>query len=114
MPHGMFSRSLAEEAVLQDCKQRIASATVASSDGNMAVQSDALSPLVSGTQVIIDGLLKCPAFNGLRVVVDSFDEGTSRYNVLFDTPVAGHTSAKVKRENLLPVCLPPLQLDRHL
>jgi len=57
--------------------------------------------LVVGTQVTIDGLEKCPAFNGLKATVQSFDEETARYNLLLSFPVGGRTMAKVKRENLL-------------
>merc|ERR1719343_1388275 len=61
-------------------------------------------PMLSiGSEVVIEGLSKLPAFNGLTAIVQSFDAESGRYNVLFAAPVNGHTTAKVKRENLCAV-----------
>jgi hypothetical protein len=49
-----------------------------------------------GAEVVIDGLVKAPVFNGAAGVVQSWDAETGRYNVL----LAGHRWAKIKGENL--------------
>eukprot|EP00928_Gymnodinium_smaydae_P040178 TRINITY_DN27295_c0_g1_i1.p1 TRINITY_DN27295_c0_g1~~TRINITY_DN27295_c0_g1_i1.p1 ORF type:complete len:339 (-),score=57.97 TRINITY_DN27295_c0_g1_i1:198-1214(-) len=58
--------------------------------------------LAAGTEVVVDGLMKLPAFNGLRGTVVSLDETSGRYNVLLNSPSApgGSQPAKVKGENL--------------
>eukprot|EP00928_Gymnodinium_smaydae_P029068 TRINITY_DN21997_c0_g1_i1.p1 TRINITY_DN21997_c0_g1~~TRINITY_DN21997_c0_g1_i1.p1 ORF type:complete len:388 (+),score=57.86 TRINITY_DN21997_c0_g1_i1:140-1165(+) len=58
--------------------------------------------LAAGTEVVIEGLSKCPAFNGLRAVVQSLDESTGRYNLLVQSSTApgGQQWAKVRGENL--------------
>jgi len=105
MPHGMFSQCLADESALRPKFQRVNKVEAGTCDKGAYVHNTS-APLVEGTEVIIDGLLKCPSFNGLRVTVDYFDVSTGRYNVLFANPVAGHKTAKVKRENLLLVSPP--------
>jgi hypothetical protein len=104
MPHGMFGHRLAEEVYFSQDRVSRAAAVPADNGGYVYHVG---APLAKGTEVIIDGLVKCPAFNGLRVVVDSFDESTSRYNVLLTAPSAGHKSAKIKRQNLLLVSPSP-------
>ncbi|CAK0831388.1 unnamed protein product, partial [Prorocentrum cordatum] len=42
--------------------------------------------LVPGTEVIIQGLVKLPDFNGLTGVVQSLDAESMRYDVLLDGP----------------------------
>ena len=65
-------------------------------------------PLACGTEVVIVGLSKLPAFNGLRGTVQSFDETTLRFSILLIEPAGGHKWVKVKRENVMPVApLPP-------
>merc|ERR1712232_985645 len=63
--------------------------------------------LPPGTEVVINGLQKMPAFNGLQGTVQSFDQEGLRYSILLKTPVNGHKWAKVKRENLRIVSVPP-------
>jgi len=58
------------------------------------------SQIAPGTPVVINGLSKSPAFNGLSAVVQSWDDETGRYNVLLASPSAGRNWAKVKGENL--------------
>jgi len=61
-----------------------------------------------GNQVVIVGLLKCPAFNGCCGFVQSFDPETSRYNIqLQKFGSQGQQLAKVKAENLRWVTRPP-------
>jgi len=59
-----------------------------------------------GTEVIIEGLVKLPAFNGLTGVVQSIDVDSGRYNVFLGSSGA-HQWAKVKRENLRLAPPPP-------
>lgn len=89
LPHGMFRRQLLAEALAEPAE--LAKAT----------------ELATGSEVIIVGLVKLPAFNGQRASVESFDAATGRYNVLLSASIAGvPRQAKVKRENLVPVCEP--------
>lgn len=57
-----------------------------------------------GTLVVIQGLVRAPAFNGRVGVVHSLDAETGRYDVLLAVPSCGQESqnqkAKVKYENL--------------
>jgi len=105
MPHNMFGRCLKAEI---------------SGHGLSATQSDesATSPPVKtelrwsdavveeqtftlGTEVVIDGLLKAPVFNGARGSVHSWDAESGRYNVLLASPTpTGQRWAKIKGENL--------------
>jgi PAB1-binding protein PBP1 len=50
-----------------------------------------------GTQIMIHGLIRAPAFNGRGGIVESFDAESGRYNIrLLDT----NQLAKIKKENL--------------
>jgi hypothetical protein len=49
-----------------------------------------------GAEVVIEGLVKAPSFNGASGVVQSYDAETGRYNVL----LVGQRWAKIKGENL--------------
>lgn len=118
MPHGMFRQNLLEDI----CSQ--AGTTPAASRAADGVQHAAMPPsppvetvvvprtaddsnnaqmfFAPGIDVVISGLLKAPAFNGLVGTVQSFDEESSRYNILLPAPVGptGQRWAKVKGENL--------------
>eukprot|EP00929_Paragymnodinium_shiwhaense_P100028 TRINITY_DN6202_c0_g1_i1.p1 TRINITY_DN6202_c0_g1~~TRINITY_DN6202_c0_g1_i1.p1 ORF type:complete len:499 (-),score=139.30 TRINITY_DN6202_c0_g1_i1:192-1688(-) len=60
--------------------------------------------LMPGSEVVIEGLSKMPAFNGLLGTVESFDTETGRYTIQLVAPTAtGHKTAKLKAENLRPV-----------
>lgn len=60
------------------------------------------APLTLGALVVVDGLVKCPAFNGQSAIVQGFDEETGRFDILIACPGAegGFQQAKVKEENL--------------
>ena len=49
--------------------------------------------LPAGAAVMIDGLMTCPTFNGLSVIIDSYDAETNRYNV--QLPLTDGTRAVV-------------------
>jgi len=65
--------------------------------------------LAPGTEVVIQGLVKLPDFNGLSGVVQSLDEASGRYDVLLDGPAGqcGWRWVKVKGENCRPRMPPP-------
>merc|ERR1712066_754340 len=68
--------------------------------GTTITQDDEM--LSSGTEVVIEGLTRAPAFNGRRGVIQSLDEEIGRYTILLSSPGSsgGRQWAKVKRENL--------------
>lgn len=106
MPHGMFGQCFWAEVL----SERVAEQALLSPSANesaptltpfgVTVEAALFTP---GTHVKITGLVKLPAFNGMRGTVESLDENTGRYNILFLAPVDGHTKAKVKHENLRPI-----------
>lgn len=111
MPRNMFRQS-----ILAECSQRV-------------VAHDTLEPaseaerhpmdcpfeaearagqrmlLRPGTLVVVEGLVKLPAFNGQSAVVQGWDEATDRYNILIVCASApgGCQQAKIKEENLRTV-----------
>lgn len=54
----------------------------------------------SGTEVVIEGLVKAQAFNGLRGIVESFDDCSGRYNVRLQSSSDDKRLSKIKIENL--------------
>merc|ERR1711920_535301 len=92
MPHGMFGHYLKAEL-----NERTSAELHASSSASPAPDASTLAP---GTPVVINGLQKLPAFNGLEGTVQSFDQESQRYNVLLTVPSCGRQWAKVKLENL--------------
>merc|ERR1711865_277672 len=63
---------------------------------------------VPGTEVIIEGLTKCPDFNGKIGTVQSLDTETGRYNVMLAAAGAsGPRLAKIKFANLRLAGPPP-------
>ena len=50
--------------------------------------------LPAGAAVMIDGLMTCPSFNGMSVIIDSYDAETNRYNV--QLPMTDGTRAAVR------------------
>jgi hypothetical protein len=132
MPHGMFRQCLEQEAAMPGLDVAIAEdAPPRSPSGEEQQQSsfpscstpihtprprsaicsevgfgyDAFTP---GTRVVIDGLLKAPAFNGRAGTIQSFDMETGRYSVLLSFPSGpggACQTAKVKADNLR-LCAP--------
>lgn len=71
--------------------------------------SESASPFIAiGTEVIIQNLVKLPAFNGLSGIVQCIDADTGRYDVQLCDPSAasGWRRVKVKSDNLI-VQVPP-------
>lgn len=106
MPHCMFRQCLMEEA-LSSQPQKV---QISGVGDDMAAPLSGMF-LTAGTEVVIEGLSKCPAFNGLRGTLQSLDEESGRYNILLATPSQGHKSAKVKRENFRAVPASARNLD---
>lgn len=63
--------------------------------------------LCPGMEVVVEGLLKAPAFNGKRGMLQSFDEVTGRYNVILRLDSGAQQPAKIKGENLRAVFAQP-------
>jgi len=119
MPHGMFSRAVEAEAPHKAVAKPIDDEAQVP---NLAMPDALLSQapvyvaapvadvqLMPGTHVVVDGLVKCPAFNGLSGVIQSFEEETGRYSVLLASPTLpnGQQLAKVKAQNLRSQSLLP-------
>jgi len=111
MPHCMFKQCLLAEAANANLDNintaspaDVARASLSATSLQQALQTVATTgSFTVGMEVVIEGLSKCPAFNGVRGTVQSWDEQSGRYNILFLSPVCGHTTAKVKRENIRSV-----------
>jgi len=107
MPHNMFGQSLSAELYAEfdalctgegdDLANVLAQSKEAlPSNGCFQEQFFAL-----GTEVVIQGLVKAPSFNGAWGVVQSWDAETGRYNVLLAcAAINGQRMAKIKGENL--------------
>mmetsp|Transcript_97353 Transcript_97353/g.172368 ORF Transcript_97353/g.172368 Transcript_97353/m.172368 type:complete len:358 (+) Transcript_97353:46-1119(+) len=114
MPHSMFRQCLFEEqqaasgraseeqpaAVALEPAACIAAALQCTTGPLLDEGGRQLNP---GTEVMVQGLVKAPAFNGRCGLVQSWDEETARYSVLLSMPSApsGYQQAKIKPENLL-------------
>jgi len=115
MPHGMFRQCMLAESLheVAHCEPSPADAgydTASEPDeymtGQLLNQTDQLlnQPgelygLSIGTLVVIEGLVKAPAFNGRSGVVQGWDEMTARYEILLASP-EGCQQAKIKEDNL--------------
>mmetsp|Transcript_46047 Transcript_46047/g.121657 ORF Transcript_46047/g.121657 Transcript_46047/m.121657 type:complete len:344 (-) Transcript_46047:19-1050(-) len=118
MPHGMFSKCLAEELSAQVPAGWAADLAAAAPAAAPAPPPAPTSPpqgfpvedwLAPGTEGIIQGLVKLPDFNGLAGVVQSLDPESGRFDVLLDGPAGtcGWRWVKVKGENCRPRMAPP-------
>jgi len=109
MPHGMFKQCLLSEAAeafggtfFCDTPTSAGGDTpgLSDSDADVAVDHSGQSPpLKAGALVLVEGLVKLPAYNGRSAVVEDWDEVTGRYSVLISCP-SGCQQAKVKAGNL--------------
>lgn len=111
MPHGMF-----RQCILTEMSQKVVAHTgplaCPEPEGEPAAyeyydsdsdydehEATQRSPIDIGSLVVVEGLVKLPAFNGQSAVVEGFDEATQRYSILLASSV-GSQQAKVKAENL--------------
>jgi len=107
MPHGMFSQCLEAESrstMRPAPPPRYPPPPLEFTDipPLPPLAADVLD-IVLGAEVVVEGLTKCPAFNGSRGVTLSYDAEADRYNVL----LASKQIAKIKVENLRSA-IPPL------
>jgi len=107
MPHGMFKQCLLSEAA-EAFEGTLFCNTPTSAGGDSPsfcdsdVDADHCGqrlPLDVGSLVLVQGLVKLPAYNGRSAVVEAWDEATERYCILIACP-SGCLQAKVKEENL--------------
>lgn len=127
MPHGMFKQCLLEESYFLEASNTAerqqspeSTGTVGDASGAEAPAAEPSAVLAPGTEVVIHGLTKLPAFNGLAGTVQCFDKEAGRYDILLPSPVGESRQrwAKVKREHLSaaaqpqpPVHAPKLALE---
>jgi len=111
MPHNMFGQCLSAQLSGYSPPQKngndLADLTTSNKDAACEVSHlvggtlEEEELIALGTEVVIDGLVKAPSFNGAYGVVQSWDAETGRYDVLLASPAAnGQRWAKVKGENL--------------
>jgi len=109
MPHNMFGKCLSLERSRcdlptvegQGSTSRLAdeAESIMPQSANGVLEEDQLFAL--GTEVVIDGLVKAPSFNGAIGVVQSWDADSGRYNILLaSATTAGQQWAKIKGVNL--------------
>lgn len=113
MPHGMFKQCMLEEA--REVATACDTPTTLGYDSPRGSASEAEletvpcplsqvharqhSTLSIGALVMVEGLVKAPAFNGRSAVVQGWDEATERYSIIFASS-DGCQQAKVKAEHL--------------
>lgn len=111
MPHGMFRQSILAEARPKASapETEATTSTVPASEPEADPtacppaaqgQSGQCTPLGIGALVVVEGLTKLPAFNGLSAVVQGWDAASGRYDIMIVSTNGGCQQAKVKRENL--------------
>jgi hypothetical protein len=116
MPHGMFKQCLLSEAAeafggtfFCDTPTSTGGDAPGLSDSDADVHVDHSGqspPLKAGALVVVEGLVKLPAYNGRTAVVEDWDEVTERYSVLISCP-RGCQQAKVKAGNLRAIARCP-------
>merc|ERR1712187_79949 len=93
MPNGMFGQCLSAEKSQKDTNTHGNDVKIMTAPGS------AFSP---GALVVVEGLEKSPAFNGLSAVVQNWDEACARYTIIIGS-VGAHgvcQQAKIKEGNL--------------
>lgn len=106
MPRNMFRRCVLAES----SKRRVRQETVLPiSEEAEAPGKECAQLLQTGALVIVDGLVKLPAFNGNSAIVQGWDAATGRYDILiaFAGVQGGFQQAKIKEENLRLVMSTP-------
>jgi len=115
MPHNMFARCLFAErsapaVPARESDEAKAPTAKASEKRDFRWSDQDCESLVEdqlfalGAEVVIQGLVKAPSFNGACGVVQSWDEVSGRYNVMLaSSTTAGQRCAKLKAENLRSV-----------
>jgi hypothetical protein len=99
MPRDMFKQSLQQEDEEVPALPLLATTSALPA----APASEVEDFIAAGTEVVVEGLVKLPAFNGQYGVVQSFDKENGRYTVV----LASKQLAKIKRANFRLVVPPP-------
>jgi len=116
MPHGMFKRHILADALHAKIGSNTPTTTgydtpSTASEADLELANGLLDEvqgawghqgrqsLSAGALVVVEGLVKLPAFNGRSAVVEGWDAESGRYNILLASPDGCHT-AKIKEENL--------------
>lgn len=113
MPSSMFRQCLLAESSSMETKEvsdakdlhteddvvKSGSYRPATAPPNEAVVAGEHCAPPAGSQVMIQGLSRFPAFNGLRGTLGPLDEQDGRYNIVLSSPACGRKTAKVKRKN---------------
>jgi hypothetical protein len=96
MPHGMFGRCMLAEISHKGCVDK----QIEKRQSNVGIEAIAAETTFgAGTLVLVDGLVRAPAFNGLTAVVEAWDETSERYRILIGSSGVSQ-KAMVKKENL--------------
>lgn len=108
LPRNMFGRCLfAEEPALVEATPThndVSTTSCSNAEGDSVATAEILrrtsvaeeQVFALGAEVVIEGLIKAPGFNGASGTVQSWDAESGRYNVL----LSGPRWAKIKSENL--------------
>jgi len=108
MPHGMFRQCILTECVQKSmaCEEEYPDSVFpptptsdAEADPIDYIVNEQTFKLCVGALVVVEGLVKAPAFNGRSAVVQGWDEATGRYSILLASS-DGSQEAKIKEENL--------------
>lgn len=118
MPHGMFRQCMmAEMSYKSPCKIFDAESPLDSFDAEVDGVGWPLTPVSEpesepialvgqrmpfglGALVVVEGLTKLPAFNGLSAIVQGWDQASERYSIMLVTGDGACHQAKIKEENL--------------
>jgi len=108
MPHGMFRQCILTESVPKSmtCEDEYPDSVFPPTPSSEAeaepteyIVNEQTFKLCVGALVVVEGLVKAPAFNGRSAVVQGWDEATGRYSILLASS-DGSQEAKIKEENL--------------
>jgi hypothetical protein len=99
MPRDMFKQSAQQEEGQGPTMLSVSAASTMPIVPALEVEDS----LLVGAEVVVEGLVKLPSFNGQRGVVQSFDKENGRYTVL----LASKQLAKIKRANFRLLVPPP-------
>lgn len=110
MPHGMFRQCILSEAAEKESAEDDATCIPEFPTTPSSVSSEPeMEPMIEqssqpllfgiGALVVVEGLMKCPHFNGRSAVVQGWDKATGRYDIVLASPT-GCQQAKIKEENL--------------
>jgi len=104
MPHNMFAQRLSAEMSghgTSTVEERNDVTVPTTNEVTSEFPSTAEYQYTLGSEVVIDGLIKAPQFNGASGSIESWDAETNRYNIVLNVVTAGGQRwAKVKGQNL--------------